>query len=115
MEHIPPPFTQFKSTTVLPMWEYAKFVAVRVDAEGSCVNQHILMSGPWHRYSGPKGEKIAVRCPHMLSHDERARVIEDIPPGSWEEKLAGQKLERLRLEAEKRRIEKAKEASLGRR
>ncbi len=97
------PISEFKSKSVLPMWEYHKFVAIKVDEEGSCKDQHILVSGPWHRYLDEKGQMFAVRCPHMLSHDEKARVI---PEEGWEMAMAAKKADRLRIEAAKRLEEK---------
>lgn len=96
----------FLSKRVLPMWEYSRFVVVPVDEEGSCRNQHILNTGKWHRYYDDRGRLCAARCPHLLSHDEKSRVIIDDPPGSWQEIMAGKTEERLRIEAAKRLAER---------
>lgn len=98
------PISELKTKKVLPMWEYHKFVAIKVDEEGSCKDQHILVSGPWHRYRDDQGQMFAVRCPHMLSHDERSRVIDE---ENWEAVMESKKAERLRLEAAKRIEEKS--------
>ena len=99
------PFSEFKSTDVLPMWEYVRYVVIPVDSEGSCRDQHILVSGPWHRYLDPQGRLTAVRCPHMLSHDERSRVI-DNSRGDWEIQLEGRRQEKLMEQAQRRLAEK---------
>jgi hypothetical protein len=88
------------------MWEWRKFVAVWVDDDGTCRDQHVLVEGPWHRYQSADGQTWALRCPLKLTRDEQARVVDDIPPGSWEEKVAVQKQERLQQEARKRLAEK---------
>lgn len=88
------------------MWETSRFQIVFVDDQGSCTDQHILVEGPWHRYQDRKGNLYALRCPLKLSYDETARVIEDLPPGSWEAKMAGRKEEKLNAEADRKREEK---------
>lgn len=100
------PVSAFKSKKVLPMWEYSRFVVVPVDDGDGCRDQHILNTGKFHRYYDEMGRLHAARCPNLLSHDEKARVLVDDPPGSWEEAMEAQKAERLRAEAARRLAEK---------
>jgi hypothetical protein len=87
------------------MWEYVKYALIPVDSEGSCRDQHILVSGPWHRYNDEQGRLIAVRCPHMLSHDERSRVM-DNSYGDALERLESKRHEKLMEMAQRRLAEK---------
>ena len=88
------------------MWETSRFSIVFIDDQGSCRDQHIAVEGPWHRYQDKKGNLYALRCPLKLTRDEESRVIEDIPPGSWQERLEARRQEKLLAEAERKRAEK---------
>lgn len=98
---------QLRERRVLPMWETSRFSIVFIDDKGSCSNQHVAVDGPWHRYQDKKGHLYALRCPLKLTRDEEARVVEDIPPGSWEEKVEARRQERLLDEQRRKAEEKA--------
>ena len=101
---------------VLPIWNHGEFMSIFVDDDGSCRDQHILCYGKHHRYQDEEGRLIAMMCPERLSWDQKSSIVEDTPPGSWNVKVAGRKIDKIAQDAEKRRkaIEEERSAYKGR-
>lgn len=98
-------FKQPVARWVLPVWNHVRFDSMPIDDPGSCHDQHILCYGKFHRYQDTEGRLIAILCPERLSYDQNQSKVQDDPPGSWEAKVAGAKVERLAQEQTKRRKE----------